>query len=436
MSWRLYSVLVGLTVVTLFSGCASQPRTGGADMGDEVESITGPSTVIAGARVDDVRSVALGLARSKGWTIVTASDQKLVLRRPVDPDAPQAVELGLADNGTPPSVEVTSVFRQAPGGVSVTVNAQLLARVRGEGKDAGEPAERRIDYTESYRDNLVRSLESLRSTWAAHHQRVARALPPITTAGQAAAETAAELDRGDTGAGSRETPPLQSPVSPAATPTAWGAGPEEEAEPLVQAVAPPPRDEPVPRKATPATESARAPVPPPVQSKTAGQPKPQVATPAKAQGTPQAKAQPVTAAKPKTATPAKGQSVNATTPKSSTPTKAQAATPTKAQAATPTKAQAATPTKAQAATPTKPKVPPATVPVSSANNMLTLNRGAKTGSEVGNAERYAAQRGCKVRSGRTDVFRRDGASEYLRVYCTGDPAFVVKCTNGACKVLE
>jgi hypothetical protein len=68
--------------------------------------------------------------------------------------------------------------------------------------------------------------------------------------------------------------------------------------------------------------------------------------------------------------------------------------------------------------------------------MLTLNRGAKTGSEVGNAERYAAQRGCKVRSGRTDVFRRDGASEYLRVYCTGDPAFVVKCTNGACKVLE
>ena len=101
MSWRLYSVLVGLTVVTLFSGCASQPRTGGADMGDEVETITGPSTVIAGARVDDVRSVALGLARSKGWTIVTASDQKLVLRRPVDPDAPQAVELGLADTGTP-----------------------------------------------------------------------------------------------------------------------------------------------------------------------------------------------------------------------------------------------------------------------------------------------------------------------------------------------
>jgi hypothetical protein len=440
--------LVGLTVVTLFSGCASQPRTGGADMGDEVESITGPSTVIAGARVDDVRSVALGLARSKGWTIVTASDQKLVLRRPVDPDAPQAVELGLADNGAPPSVEVTSVFRQAPGGVSVTVNAQLVARVRGEGKDAGEPAERRIDYTESYRDNLLRSLESLRSTWAAHHQRVARALPPITTAGQAAAETAAELDRGDTAAGSRETPPLQSPVSPAATPTAWGAGPEEEAEPLVQAVAPPPRDEPVPRKATPVTESARAPVPPPVQSKTAGQPKPQVATPAKAQGTPQAKAQPVTAAKPKTATPAKGQSVTATTPKTATPTKAQAPTPTKAQAATPTKPKVPPATQTAAkpagsptppvrtASPQKTQPPAAPVPVSSANNMLTLNRGAKTGSEVGNAERYAAQRGCKVRSGRTDVFRRDGASEYLRVYCTGDPAFVVKCTNGACKVLE
>jgi hypothetical protein len=68
--------------------------------------------------------------------------------------------------------------------------------------------------------------------------------------------------------------------------------------------------------------------------------------------------------------------------------------------------------------------------------MVTLNRSPQPRSEVGNAERYAAARRCKVQSGRTTVFKRDGASEYLRVYCTGDPAFVVKCTSGVCKGLE
>jgi hypothetical protein len=68
--------------------------------------------------------------------------------------------------------------------------------------------------------------------------------------------------------------------------------------------------------------------------------------------------------------------------------------------------------------------------------MLTLNRSPQTGSEISNAERYAAARRCKVQSGRTTVFKRDGASEYLRVYCAGDPAFVVKCTSGVCKGLE
>lgn len=432
MSWRLYSVLAGLAILTLFSGCASQPRTTGLASGDQEETITGPSTTIAGARVDEVRSVALGLARAKGWTIVSTSDHKIVLSRPVSPDAPQAVELGLADNGAPPNVEVTSVFRQSPGGVNVTINAQLVARVQGQGKDAGDSMEQRIDYSESYRDNLLRSLESLHSSWAAHHQRVARALPPINTAGQAAAETAAELNRDDTDAGSREGAPLRSPAPSTATPTAWGAVPEEEAEPIVLPAAPAPRDDPVPMRAAPVTSSARAPVPPPTRVAAAAQSKPTGATPAKGQVPAQAKGQPVAV----------------TAPKAVGPTKTQAATATKAQTAASPKAKApaanqtaakpagSTPAPVRSASPPKARTPAAAVPVSSADNMLTLNRGTKTSSEVGNAERYAAKRGCKVRSGRTDVFRRDGASEYLRVFCTGDPAFVVKCTNGACKVLE
>jgi hypothetical protein len=70
------------------------------------------------------------------------------------------------------------------------------------------------------------------------------------------------------------------------------------------------------------------------------------------------------------------------------------------------------------------------------SNMLALDRAPTARNEIGNAERHASQRGCRVQSGRTQVFKRDGAAQYMRVYCAGDPAFVVKCTNGACKVLE
>jgi hypothetical protein len=383
---------------------------------DQVETIAGPTTVISGARVDDVRAVAMGSASSKGWTIVSATDQKVVLRRPVNADAPQAVEIGLGADGMPPTIEVISIFRQAPGGVSVTLNAQLVTKAQGNGSNS--LGERRIDYTESYRDNLAQSLESLRSTWAAHHQRVARALPPIGTAGQAASETAAELD-GDrsNAAPTQRAAPLQSPLLPDPTPTAWGAGPEDEPAPVPQTQA----------RAAPVAVPAPAPV------KTAAQSKPQAATPPKAQAAAPTKAQTATT----TASQTKAQSA--------APAKAQAATPTKAQTATTTTSQPKTQAAAKPAgafpapvrTPAPQTRPPAAAaPVSGSENMVTLNRGPQARNEVPNAERYAAMRRCRVQSGRTTVFKRDGASEYLRVYCAGDPAFVVKCTNGVCKGLE
>ena len=103
VTWRLFSVLVGLTAAGLFSGCATGPRTAGVQDEVQPESVQGPSTLISGARIDEVRSLAMGAARAKGWTIVSASDQKLVLRRPVNTDAPQAVELGLGSGGAPMS---------------------------------------------------------------------------------------------------------------------------------------------------------------------------------------------------------------------------------------------------------------------------------------------------------------------------------------------
>jgi len=468
VSWRLYSVVVGLAVLALSSGCATQPRTGGVEMEDEAFDISGPSTLIAGARVDDVRSVAMGAARSKGWEIVKASDQKVVMRRPVSPDAPQAVEAGLGP-GSPASIEVTSLFRQAPGGVSVALNAQLVTQVQGKGGDGR--GEQRTDYTESYRDNLTRSLDSLRSTWAAHHQRVARALPPLNAAGQAAAETAAEMKGGQAvAAADLGAAPRQSPLLPQGSPTAWGSAPV--AEPVVENPAPLPTAAPIAVAAAAASTPQRpaapkAQTPGTTATTTASTGTSPAASTVKTQPTAAQKAQTGAAPKAQPSAPAKPQPKTQTTAaqvaQSTTPSKAQATPPAGAQAKGQTAAQkgqtaplakgqspapTGSATKAQAAAkpaapaPTSARTqppksrPPAATPVSAADNMLTLNRSPQTRSEISNAERYAAARRCKVQSGRTTVFKRDGASEYLRVYCAGDPAFVVKCTSGVCKGLE
>jgi hypothetical protein len=344
VSWRRYSAFAGLVAVVLVSGCATQPRSTDVASDEQAETISGPSTLIAGAKVDEVRGVAMGAARAKGWTIVSASEHKVVLSRSVNPDAPQAVELGPSADGLPPTIEVTSLFREGQGGVSVTVNAQLVTRVQGQGKGGKGLVEQRSDYTESYRDSLTHSLDSLRSAWAALHQRVAAALPPVNAAGQAAAETAAELNSDQAGAASTGGgAPLQSPITPEPAPAAWGSAPEEEAETAAEVQeAPEPRPAPV-VLATPAAARTVAPHAP-------------------------------------TAAAAK--------------------------------------------------------PATGNGNMMALNQGSQTRNGMSSAERFAAKHGCNVRLGHTVLVRRDGPAEVLRVYCTGDPAFVIKCTDGACKILE
>lgn len=384
-------VLLSLTAVGLFSGCATGPRTAGVEADEQPESIQGPSTLIAGARVSDVRSLAMGAARSKGWTIVSATDQKLVLRRPVNTDSPQAVEQGLTSGGTPPEIEVKTVFLQRPDGVNVVANAQLLTQGQ-----AG--AAQRIDYTETYRDSLMRSLASLRGAWAAHHGRVARGLPPMSQQGAAAAETAAELNeqRGGAAAGA----PQQSPISQTA-PTAWG---EAAAEPVA---APTPIPAPVKTQVT-----APAPVKAPAAAagtaaavKTAMPATKAPATPAKpttASTAPAAKAAPGTAAKPG----------------------ATAAKPASAPTSTAKPVATATKTPADPAKPA-PKTAEAPSPAP-----------AQGGSQIAKAESFAQSRGCKVRPGRSFVHKRDADADFVRVYCVGDPPFLVKCGGGRCKLIE
>ena len=339
----------------------------------------------------------MGAARSKGWTIVSTSDQKLVLRRPVNTDAPQAVALGLDSGGAPADVEVRTYFLQRSDGVSVVANAQLVTHVQGKG-----PAEQRTDYTETYRDSLMRSLGSLRTAWATHHERVARALPPVSQQGAAATQTAAELNeqQGRTPPGA----PLQSPL-PQGAATAWGAS-----EPESAAVTDQGRDYPL---AEPTPMQERAPV----------------SAPAAPTHVPV-----VAAAKAQTPTP-----VPASTPARAVPTSTVAkptATATKsapipvAPTAKPTAASAAPAAKAAA----KPAAKPGPAPSTGSNNIATLP--PQGGSQIAKAESFAQSRGCKVQPGRTIVHKRDADADFLRVYCVGDPPFLVKCSGGRCKLIE
>lgn len=393
MTWRLLLILLSLTAAGLFSGCATGPRTAGVEADEQPESIQGPSTLIAGARVSDVRSLAMGAARSKGWTIVSATDQKLVLRRPVNTDSPQAVEQGLTSGGTPPEIEVKTVFLQRPDGVNVVANAQLLTQ--GQGQAGGEP---RIDYTETYRDSLMRSLASLRGAWAAHHGRVARGLPPMSQQGAAAAETAAELNeqRGGAAAGA----PQQSPISQTA-PTAWG---EAAAEPV----------------------AAPTPIPAPVKTQVTA-PAP-VKAPAAAAGTAAA----VKTAMPATKAPATP--VNPTTAPTAPAAKAAPGTAAKPGTTAAKPPSAPTSTAKPVATATKTPAEPAKPAPKTAQAPSPAP--AQGGSQIAKAESFAQSRGCKVRPGRSFVHKRDADADFVRVYCVGDPPFLVKCGGGRCKLIE
>jgi len=439
VTWRLFMVLLSLTAAGLFSGCATGPRTAGVEADTQPESIEGPSTLIAGARVSDVRSLAMGAARSKGWTIVSATDQKLVLRRPVSTDSPQAVEQGLTPGGTPPEIEVKTYFLQRPDGVNVVANAQLLTQ--GQARDA-----QRIDYTETYRDSLMRSLASLRGAWAAHHGRVARGLPPVSQQGAAAAETAAELNEQR---GAASGAPQQSPI-PQTAPTAWG---EAEAEPVAATGSgrsyPLVEPEPV-RAPVAAPVAAPAPIPAPVKTQVAA-PAP-VKAPVAAAGTAAA----VKTAAPATkapAIPAKPITVSAA------PAKPATTSPTPAKPATGSVVPATKAAPGAAAKPGVTASKPAPAPTASAKPVATATKApaepakpalktaqapspapspapAQGGSQIAKAESFAQSRGCKVRPGRSFVHKREADADFVRVYCVGDPPFLVKCGGGRCKLIE
>ena len=150
----------------LLAGCA-----GNQTLSETFDSSNRPQMLMPGASRSDVKGLAMGAARAKGWTIVKSTDDLLVVQRPLDPASSTALALGTANSASPAVIEVTSAFMEQSGGVKVALGAVLVNQA------PGEKAPKRIDYTENYRDALNQSLESLRSNWTSNRQRVASAMP-------------------------------------------------------------------------------------------------------------------------------------------------------------------------------------------------------------------------------------------------------------------
>jgi len=335
--------------------------------------------LMPGAVQSDVKGLAMGAARSKGWTIVKSTEDRLVVQRPVDPgSAAAAATLGTQPSVIPPVIEVTSAFIQRPDGVLVGLGAELVSQ------PPGEKTPKRVDYTETYRDALNRSLESLRANWSANRQRVAQSTPSEAVRAEAAAE------RGETTQAS--TNPLVQVWADAVAEekaskraAAGGTAPATY-KPSEPTMTPPPVSEPRMASPTPATPVSAAPAPTPMTA------------PRTTATTSTGGAAPVV----------DGSLAVRPDPTSSEPVRI-GGTPLPGNI--------------------QESVPPD-------RNMLTLNQASGTGTWAYYAEQYARLRGCEVTDKGAELIESRSNSEILKVPCYGADSFLVKCQNGVCRGLE
>ncbi|MBK1722571.1 hypothetical protein CKO23_09960 [Thiocystis violacea] len=161
----------------LLAGCAgaptssysSNPAPGVAPLPANLGNL--PQTTLPGASRSEVKSLAMGAARSKGWSIAGSGVDRLIAQRAYDASMAPAYGAG---SPIPPgsTLEVTSFFLEQGGGVNVATKAEVVAPAMG-----GRPAAR-MDYTDAYRDMLSQSLDSLQASWSHNRGRIAQANPP------------------------------------------------------------------------------------------------------------------------------------------------------------------------------------------------------------------------------------------------------------------
>jgi hypothetical protein len=212
---RLFELLatsVGFALI--LGGCST---TGPAK---SHSSLTGPEIFLAGADVQQVKSLAMGSAVTKGWEIVDKSDDRLLIRHSLDAAAAEAAVKGPVSSA---SVEVATDFSKRQDGVDVVVAATLIADRAGKEKET-------LDFTEGYKDELERSLSSLQEAWEKNRWRIASATPPLpnNNAGAVSGSTEnltpsqlawREAVLGTRGTPDRETSPSEHEASIAADPS-------------------------------------------------------------------------------------------------------------------------------------------------------------------------------------------------------------------------
>ncbi|MCK7582971.1 MAG: hypothetical protein MZV65_50360 [Chromatiales bacterium] len=225
---RLKAVTCCIAISSLLlSACASGPIASSG--GSAQPTVTGPAPIdttylprlmLPGATISEVKSLALGAARSRGWSIryADSTNDRLVVGRPAEPSV---MALAAPNTGTMPgsTLEVTTLLKDYGGGIEVATLAELVTPGQ-----AGSPATR-IDYTDPLRDTLMQSLDSLRERWIRDRERLARAAPPLegwksawdespAPSGAASAPAA-----GNTQVAAQSTPPAPvTPAAPAQTP--------------------------------------------------------------------------------------------------------------------------------------------------------------------------------------------------------------------------
>ena len=444
MKVRLLTTVCCLAAIsTLLEGCAggtTRPDSPAAPVAAAQMDISNlPQMMLSGATPAEVKSLAMGAARSKGWMMSESTPDRLIVQRPLD----ASTLAGLPSN-VPVSpdalMEVTSFFIDQSGGVNVATRAELISQT------PGQPSPTRVDYTENFREPLTQSLSSLRDSWSQHRARLARAAPPeggwkdpwsndkdmtsVTAGGDTANQMTAEIDSIDAEQPAQiaQTPPnplpvyapqpvpnMPEPVRPVPEPRRLPSG----GAPVVDAGSSLNRTAPLRSASQPnmvalpavRTPAAKPPVAPATVAKTSA---------TKTAATPAAKAPTAKTAATATKTPT---------------TKARTATTPATKKASTAPAKVA---KTQTAKTPVAKTPAAKVPATkpaAAKTAGTAKPAAKKVNWSAAAEKYARQKGCKVSGKGTQLIesRKDG--EVHKISCTGADSVLVKCQNGTCKGL-
>lgn len=359
----------------LQAGCASNPTTGSADMQPRSFEVGDrPQMAFPGATRAEVKALAMGAARSRAWTIVESTDDRLVAQRPLDPSSPSARALGPSATAPGSLVEVTSYFLDDRGGVKVALDAVVVSPA-----PAPNPPTR-IDATETFRPSLEESLRSLQATWSRDRARLARAAPPA--GGIPGEERAtAGTDTALTDTGERSPPASADPA--AAAMSEPSSPPASVRTPMAAAGTAWSTPQPTPdRQATPmSTRVAAAPTAPPLEARRpVGGPAPVVdASPTLTRTTPVATTQPM--------------SRPASLPQ------------------------------------------PAAEPIPADENMMALSPSSGSVSWAYYAEQYARLRGCNVGPQGAIMIDSRSDGEIHKVPCDGADSVLVQCQNGECRGL-